>query len=81
MRAPYRRNHRHALPKEGGSVSSLVKKQHGGQGGQGQGVRGVGWEMRPERQQVGPIGPCRAGEESELYSEGEEDLGGFEANQ
>lgn len=48
MSAPDRRNHQHTLRKEGVSVSSLVKNQHGGQGGPGPGSEGsvVGNEAR-----------------------------------
>lgn len=48
MSAPDRRNHQYTLRKEGVSVSSLVKNQHGGHCGPGPGSEGsvVGNEAR-----------------------------------
>lgn len=44
-------DHKHTLPGAGGSLARA----------EGRGSEGSMGEMRPERQQVGPIGPCRPG--------------------
>lgn len=45
------KDHKHTFPGAGGSLARA----------EGRGSEGSMGEMRPERQQVGPIGPCRPG--------------------